>query len=389
MKDGRELVREAVEDAKSLRNSALEAAKKEIIENMAPAIKLLLEKNINGVLGRRNEGQNRMRRVAQDYPGESKTGFEEAKDPDAQGETKMDDMSAPKKSKELDMEALAAFFPNMSEEPDEGLDGMPTLGEEPGLGLEAGGLGALGGEDDEMPLPKKEGKKKGGDEEEEEGKEPVEEEIEISESELRKVYEAALQTEVEVKKGFSDMTPMGELDDVQKDLDKGLADIKTKSATPWEEGEVSAKQDYTVKEMIQRGLRENKALKAALTKSVALSERLAKQLHEVNLFNSKVLHVNKILNKHGKLTMEQKGVVLESIDKARSVSEVKMVAEAILNSFASVGQLSESKSRKPAVNAQRVRSSGAPDHKVLSESVDRSQTNESFARMQKLAGLLK
>lgn len=97
MKDGRELVREAVEDAKSLRNSALEAAKKEIIESMAPAIKLLLEKNINGVLGRRNEGQNRMRRVSQDYPGESKTGFEEAKDPESQGETKMDDTSAPKK----------------------------------------------------------------------------------------------------------------------------------------------------------------------------------------------------------------------------------------------------------------------------------------------------
>lgn len=383
-KEGRALVKEAVEDAKSLRGAALEAAKKELIESMAPAIKLLLEKNINGVLGRRNEGQNRMRRVTQDYPGESKTGFEEAKDPEAQGD-KMEPMNAPpmkKEPKELDMEALAAFFPNMSEDPGEGLDmgGMPTLGEgEPG----PDDLDALG--DEELPPVKKEGKKKG----EEDDKEPVEEEIEISESELRKVYEAALTTEVEVKKGFSDMTPMGELDDVSKDTDKGLADVKTKSATPWEEATPPAKQDFTVKEMIQRGLAENKALKAALAKSVQLGERLARQLAEVNLFNSKVLHVNKILNKHGRLTIEQKTVVLESIDKARSVGEVKMVAEAILNSFASVGQLSESKSRKPTVNAQRARASGAPDQKVLRESVDRSENNESYARMQKLAGLLK
>lgn len=383
MKEGRALVKEAVEDAKSLRDAAVEAAKKEVVESLAPSIKALLESKINGVLGRTNEGQNRMRRANDGYPGESKTGFEEAKDPAEKGEKMPDDMNAPAPKKvpdELDLEALAAFFPNMSEDPAMGMgDGVPTLGEEPGLELPG---------DEEMPV-KKEGKKACAEDDKE--KESMEEEIEISESELRKVYEAALQTEVEVKKGFSDMTPMGELDDVSKDVDKGLADVKTKSATPWNEGEPPAKQDFTVKEMIQRGLAENKSLKAKNAKLSEMVKTLLGKLQETNLFNSKVVHVNKILNKHGRLTTEQKTVVLESIDKAKTIAQVEMVAETILNSFASVGQLSESKSRKPVVNAQRARSSGSPDEKVLRESVDRSDstTNESFLRMQKLAGLVK
>jgi hypothetical protein len=80
---------------------------------------------------------------------------------------------------------------------------------------------------------------------------------------------------------------------------------------------------------------------------------------------------------------------MESIDKARSIEQVKMVYEAITSSFAVSRTLSEEKTRKPIVNAQRRRTSGAPNERVLRESVDNESDNSGFARLQTLAGLIK
>lgn len=363
-REGSDIVSDAVNDAKAIKNAALSAAKNELVESLAPALKTLLEKHIKGALSQ-NEDSDRMRRGIQDkWPGESHTGFEEAVT--KEGEDKME--------KDLDLESIASFFPPVTEGDDADADdvkvedaSIPTLGEAEG--------------DDEM----KEGKKKKKD------KEDVNEEIEISESELRKVYEAALQTEVQVKKGFSDMTPMGELEDVVKDTGKGL-NPENKSEKMWGEkgaADLEAHQDFTVKEMrtlIQKGLSENKHLRDNIKKAVGLVRQLGEKLHEVNLFNSKVLHVNRILNKNGSLTTEQKRVVLESIDKAKTIDQVRMVYEAITNSFDVSHRISES--RKPNANSQRARTTGTPDKKVLGESVDR-ENNVTADRWSVLAGLVK
>ena len=394
MKKGRTLVSEAVNDAKALKEAALAAAKNELVESMAPALRSLLEKSLKGAL---SEDVDRIRRGVQDnWPGESHTGFEEGK---KKGEPKMDkefdaevpqDEKLPGEEPELDLEALAGFFPQMSElSSEEGMDGLPPE-ELPKEGALGSGIPTLGemddpSSDDFVPEVKEAKEKDKKDKEDEK----MDEEIEISEAELKKVYEAALQTEAQVTKGFGEMTKMGELDDVAKDVDKGLADVK-KGEHAWEKEEPPAKQDYTVKEMRQfvaRGLEENKQLRENLQKAVGIIRSLGSKLHEVNLFNSKVLHVNRILNTHGRLTTEQRKVVLESIDKAKTIDEVKMVFEAITGSFAVATRLSESKTRKPVANAQRPRTSGGADQKVLSESVDRN--NEGFSRLQKLAGLVK
>ena len=361
MADGRDLVDEAVNDAKAIKEAALEAAKKELVESMVPAIRSLLEKNIKGAL-EKDEGVNRMRRAdpnKDNWPGESHSGFEEAK---SRGEKEMD--KPENEGKELDMESLANFFPQVSEEDESGLgqeSAVPTLGEEPEIA---------------------EAKKDKDDDEE------LEEEVEISESELKKVYEAALQTEVQVKKGFSDMTKMGEIEDVVKDVDKGLADVK-KGEHTWEKEEPPAKQDFTVKEMrqlIQKGLAENRSLRENLGKAVALIKQLGSRLHETNLFNAKVLSVNRILNQNVRLTKEQKLVVMESIDKAKTMDEVKITFEALSRSFNVGSNLAEGK--KPLANAQRARTSGGADPKVLRESAEKGDTN-GYKRLQELAGLIK
>ncbi len=370
-KQGRDLVADAVRDAKSLKEAVVESAKNELIESLTPGLKRLLEQSI-GKQGLGAEGVNRMRRGVQDnWPGESHSKFEEGND---KGEAPMDDT---KKEPELDLESLIGMFPQLAEMGDD-----EQLGADPAL--EAGGPPM--GDEEEMPFgesdiptlgeePKKDS--------EEEGE--MDEEVEISEAELRKVYEAALQTEVQVKKGFGEMSKMGELDEV--DPAAGIADVKS-GEQAWEKAEPPAATDQTVKEMIRRGFNENKALRKNLGEAVKMVKALASKLHEVNLFNSKVLHVNRILNGQGRLTTEQKKVVMESIDKARSLKEVKMVYETIIGSFKATGALHESKSRKPLANAQRARSSGSPKTEVLRESVDRGSKNQ-YDRLQKLAGLVK
>jgi hypothetical protein len=218
----------------------------------------------------------------------------------------------------------------------------------------------------------------------------IDEEVEISEAELQKVYESALQVEVQVKKGFSDMTRGGDYGKEKPDLN-GIHDVKS-GEHAWEDETPPAKQDFTVKEirtLLARGLRENQELKAKLTRVYEIAKAATHKLHEVNLFNAKVLHCNRLLNKYGKLTTEQKKSMMESIDRARSIDEVRSIFEAIDGSFRAVNSLMESSNpRKPKANSQGHRSSGAPQQ-VLSESADRAGDGGVWTRMQQLAGLNK
>lgn len=367
--NGRDLVKDAVRDADSLKKAVLENAKREIVESMAPALRQLLERSVRG--GMLREDTDRLRRGVQDgYPGESHTGFEEGSG--KEGGVEMAD----KKDKELDMESLAGFFPQISETEDPedpfGKGGAPMEAAGPDDMPYESAIPTLGEE------PVAEGEK--ADDEDEE--------IEISEAELRKVYEAALQTEVEVKKGFGEMTKAGELDDVSKDVDKGIADVKKGDAN-WDGVEPPAKQDFTVKEMIRRGMAENKRLRKSLVKAESMIKVLATRLHEVNLFNSKVMHVNRILNTT-RLTNEQKKVVMESIDRAENINEVKKVYQAIVGSLQASRPLAEQRTRRPLANAQRARTSGAPGAKVISESRARAAAGDpTVDRLKLLAGLTK
>ena len=64
----------------SIEDSAVQAAKNELIESLAPSIRTLVEKNLKGAVGTKNEDTDRIRRGVQDNaPGESHTGFEEGK----------------------------------------------------------------------------------------------------------------------------------------------------------------------------------------------------------------------------------------------------------------------------------------------------------------------
>lgn len=374
-KDSRDLITESVEDAQSLKELALDAAKNQLIESMTPQLRKFVDSQLRQTL--KNEDVDRLRRGVQDNAaGESHTGFEESKDKKGKGEYAMGDKKDD--GQELDLESLGSFFPSLGEAEE-------TEGDDLGEGaVDESGIANLGeGDDGCGDDGEKLKEKKGGDDDE-----TVDEEIEIAESEIRKVYEASLKTEATVSKNFGDMTKSGELDEV--DPAGGIAEFKS-GEHEWDKETPPKKQDFTVKEAIRRGLEENKRLRESLGKAVGIIKTLGGRLHEVNLFNAKVLHVNRMLNKQ-RLTAEQKTVVLEKIDKAKTIKEVKMVYETILDSFKVSGALSEGRIRvqTPKANAQRVRTAGSGDPKMLRESAARAENKGSgYSRLQQLAGLIK
>lgn len=347
VREGRELVKEAIADAKSLKDAAVESAKNQIVESLAPAVRRLLDESIKGALTERD-----------------RTGPSEW-DKSAEGGTRQQkkDYDKVEESSDLTLEdALSEIFP---------------------------AEGAV--QENNMAESKKSSKGKEMKEAKSSAKSSMKEEIEISEAELRKVYEAALQTEVQVKKGFSDMVGGGELDQAHKEhgiesapKQKHFEEETPPHAQKWIP---EAKQLHG---MLQKGLAENKALRENLRKAAAMIETLGKKLHEVNLFNAKVLHVNKILNSGARLTAEQKNYVMESIDKARSISEVKMVFETIVGGIktGSAAMNENRVVRPPKANAAGIRTTGTPKQEVLSESVDKGQAQQ-YSRIKELAGLLK
>lgn len=346
------IAKNAVNEAKAVARLAVDAAKNELIEQLTPTIQAIIDGQLRrGALG---EDVDRLRRAADGY---GETEFEEGKDM--------------KKDKKDKMESVAALFPGvseMAEADDSGYDDT-SEGLEEADGTEHPGVDEA--KDDE-----------------------VDETLELSETELESIYHEALQLEVDVKNGFSDMAKPHELGagaKAQYQSDgANLADYKSGEAE-WDNVDPPAKKKWTVeslKPLIRQGLAENKAVRAQNAKLTEMVKAMHAKLSEMNLLNSKILHVNKFMTNHNRLTSEQKRSVIESLDRGTTVKEVKRIFSILENSFKAAGAVSES-TRRPRADSQKLRTSGAPNAKVLRESADRSEGNSSgYDRLKQLAGLV-
>ena len=100
------------------------------------------------------------------------------------------------------------------------------------------------------------------------------------------------------------------------------------------------------------------------SKRAVMAERtvskLKKQLNEMNLFNAKLLFANKLMQNRG-LSTKQQRVVVEALDKARTIREAKLLYKSLSASLnrGSGKTLSESRSRLLASSSKSTRS-GAP-----------------------------
>ena len=125
------------------------------------------------------------------------------------------------------------------------------------------------------------------------------------------------------------------------------------------------------------GEKEKEMAEAKLREAYAVITFLRSKINEVNLLNSKLLFSNKLFRKHS-LTEKQKMTVIENFDRASSLREVKLVfatlSEALKSAKTNVKPLKESFASKPTASTR-------PSKPILNEGDDMAN------RLRKLAGL--
>ena len=121
-----------------------------------------------------------------------------------------------------------------------------------------------------------------------------------------------------------------------------------------------------------------------LAETQAALETVRTELNEVNLLNSKLLYVNRIFRANN-LSEGQKLRVVETLDKAESVKEAKLIYETIKDTFnvANATQTTPKKSIREnfGMASKAAGLSTAPKKPILNES------NDMVTRMQKLANI--
>ena len=120
-------------------------------------------------------------------------------------------------------------------------------------------------------------------------------------------------------------------------------------------------------------------LEEDLKESVKTIETLKKDLNEVNILNSKLLYVNKIF-KANNLTESQKVNVIAAFDKAETVKEVKLVFETVSENIVTK---KETTIKEHKGMASKATGTTASKPEVISE------VSDAVRRMQKLAGIIK
>jgi hypothetical protein len=130
-----------------------------------------------------------------------------------------------------------------------------------------------------------------------------------------------------------------------------------------------------------------KEMKADLQEAYKTIKSLQRTINEVNLLNAKLLFANKLFRAHN-MTNEQKVKVIETLDRTNSVREVKLVYSTLAENFKYTS--STSKANKKSITegiASKVVKSTKPAQaaakQVIAESADFS------ARFKKLAGIIK
>jgi len=124
-------------------------------------------------------------------------------------------------------------------------------------------------------------------------------------------------------------------------------------------------------------------VKQQLKEAYSTIESLRSTINEVNLLNAKLLFANKLFRAHN-LTNEQKVKVIETLDRTKSVREVKLVYSTLAENlrFGSSQKVAK-KSITEGMASKVVKSTKPAAKQVIAEGADFS------ARFKKLAGIIK
>jgi hypothetical protein len=214
--------------------------------------------------------------------------------------------------------------------------------------------------------------------EEEESEEEEEIDLEnMTEEDLKKFIEGVIEDMVsagEIEAGHEGEDEESEEDKEELDLDEILFELKKDSKKAERH---SSKGDAVAKTKEDTAYKhEIKELQDELAETYEAVNTLRSELNEINLLNAKLLYTNKIF-KSKNLTEVQKVKVLSAFDKATSKKEAQLVYETLIEGL---------KEKKTIVKENLGRAS-KPAGTVVTTKQPILESNDMIARFQKLAGI--
>jgi|10_taG_2_1085330.scaffolds.fasta_scaffold05293_9 hypothetical protein len=361
-----DLLKEAIADAKAVRETALENAKMALEEAFTPRLQNMLSQKIQNEM-EDEEGEEYAEQedeedvedvlAAQDeVPGEEAPADDEEAMLAAQDEFPGEE--APEEEPEMEEEGVIEI---------NGVKYAPVVSEEE--------------EEDEEAMEEQEDEEEEGDLDLEAVIKELEDELEESENpydnneqhdDMKKVAEQ------------SDSSDIGKADNKVDAADAGDEEDPGKGKLKEQEGE--DEEDVDLDEVLkalseqedeEEEVEEVAKLRSDLDEHRSVIETLRGKLNEVNLLNAKLLFTNKLFRKYG-LNNEQKMKVVEQFDRAGTLREVKLVYSTLGESFGVARKnINESKgaASKPVASTKS-------DKKVISEG------NDLRDRFKKLANLI-
>ena len=367
-----DLLREAIADAKAVRETALENAKIALEEAFTPRLQSMLSKKIATEMEDSEEGEHE--------EGEHEEGEHEEGEHDA--EEMRDSEEEMDKEEEMD-EAEDAEETEDSEEMREEEDSEENDDKEEEMEE------AEDKEEDELDLESVLAELEADLNEEDK------EEEEMDESEDKEEDEKMDENDVSSDIGKADNKVNPEAGDSSKTGAQGpegegsdkKAGTELGDHTVVKESEDAEEEDLDLDEVLKALTEEEDAeendekveeLQAELKETRQVVQFMRDKLNEVNLLNAKLLFSNKLFRAFG-LNNNQKLKVVETFDRTKNLREVKLVYATLAESFKRPSNISESV--KKGSSSKPVRST-KPQKEVLSEGA------ELKARFKKLANIL-
>jgi hypothetical protein len=355
-------LKEAIADAKAVRETAIANAKIALEEAFTPRLQSILSKKLTAEM----EGEEEEVDMNEDNDISTGIGTGDNKMPADKAYSAQTDLSGISKETSPEGEELEDYdkVKDLTENEDEFGAEEEIPAEEPAMeGDGMDDMGDMESDEDELDL--------------ESIIRELEAQIAGEEGEEAHMEEPAMEgeeEEMEVPAMESEMDAMApEADDEEIDLDEILREMGY------------GDDEEKVEESEETGNEEElAAVQTELKEAMAVIKSLKGTINEVNLLNAKLLYANKLFRGYN-LTNEQKVKVVENLDRTTSVREVKLVYATLSESMKFTGTERKVAAKKTVTEgfASKVQASTAPKKEIISES------NELANRFKQLAGIIK
>ena len=361
------LLKEAIADAKAVRETAIANAKIALEEAFTPRLQSILSRKLQAEM----EGDEEEADMNEDNDTSTGIGTGDNKQPADAANTAQTDLSG---------------ISSQSASAGDELEGHEEVDD------------LMEGEDEEAPAMEGEEEAEYAAEGEEMAPEADEDELDL-ESIIREL-EDELGMEESDELGYEDPTGVENAYEGEEEAPAAEAPAEDEMEAPAMEGEeeetidldeilreMGYGDDEEVSEEEEAGNEEEvAAMQSELKEAYSTIQSLRKTINEVNLLNAKLLYTNKLFRNYN-LTNEQKVKVVENLDRTSNVREVKLVYATLSESMKFTGTERKVAQAKKSITeglASKPSASTAPAKQIISEN-----TNELANRFKQLAGIIK